>query len=136
MANASEKKIHAQNSSILLRLRILFLLATTVYWGFASVGQRLTRHLLPYALSTALSLGSWRLVSAMATASFDARGRLKGVGADLQASGGVAEYLVDFVQVTWLVHLLVAVSDWALWWAVYLVVVVGFAVWKVRSVWK
>jgi hypothetical protein len=137
MANASEKKIHAQNSTILFRLRIGFLLVTTVYWGFASLKhhhhQRLSNHLLPYCLSTALSLGCWRILSNISEAAFDAKGRLKGVGADLQTSGGIIEFLLDFIYGTWIVQVLVALSNWKVWWVLYAVLILVACIWKLRN---
>ena len=72
----------------------------------------------------------------LAEAAFDARGRLKGVGADLQATGGMTEYLLDFIHATWIVQVLVAVSDWKVWWVVYAVGILVACLWKIRTLWS
>ena len=77
------------------------------------------RHLITYAIYTALSLGCLRILSCISEAAFDARDQLKGVRLDLQATGGMNEYLLDFIQAKWIVKVLVAVSDWKVWSVVY-----------------
>ncbi|KAI8580858.1 hypothetical protein K450DRAFT_234905 [Umbelopsis ramanniana AG] len=132
MANASSKKIAANNAKILANLRIGFLVVNGFYvlWRGIMFWKTFTfSTLLAYSITSGITFYFYNVLKNAGTPNYKADGSIASGGDDLNAEGLTA-YMFDIIYITWFVHITTAVISSKFWYT-YIVIPVyaGFKLW-------